>query len=139
MQQNNQQTNNARYRIVKGIYYWATQRDAREYARLIAPRVWQIVQYAQGWAIQREKDGPCWGPGGWRDLPEKQVALRIGLEDQQPNDIHWRIVKRWKGLQGYAELTNRSYVNHAEAVRDAAELSNELGERWDCFPVCIER
>jgi len=124
MQPSNSQV--SKRHLSNGIYHWDTYQDAQEYAKLITPRVWQIVQYAPGWVIQRNPGGPCWGPRGWQDLPDGQQT------DQQTNNAQWRIVL------GYTGLSHRTYATKHEAIVDADKLKRELGRDWECYVVGIE-
>jgi len=56
--------------IKAGIYYFPTYESARIVAQTSPSpdhiHTMRIVEYTLGWAIQREKSGPYWGPHGWK-------------------------------------------------------------------------
>ena len=53
-------------RCWKGIFYFPGYGAARTYAAANSLPADRIICYGRGWAIQRERSGPYWGPKGWK-------------------------------------------------------------------------
>ena len=62
-----QTSGNRSYKVLlkRGIYYFITFEAARAFAEEAELGQYRLVCYGYGWAIQREKSGPYWGPNGW--------------------------------------------------------------------------
>jgi hypothetical protein len=50
----------------KGVFYFDTYQAARTFAESYDLPSTRIIAYSLGWAIQREKSGPYFGPQGWK-------------------------------------------------------------------------
>ena len=61
------QASGKRYKVLlrRGIYYFTRYETARAFAKEKGLSQYRLVCYGYGWAIQREKSGPYWGPDGW--------------------------------------------------------------------------
>lgn len=58
-------------KVHKGVYYFRTFEDARDYALGRGYPTNRIIKYGRGWAIQAEPGGDYAGPHGLKFSPVK--------------------------------------------------------------------